>query len=86
MARTVEEVRSDALALDVEDRVRLADELYDSVGEPPEFTPEYQAEIERRVAEIDAGTAELVSVEDALASARAAVAAVADAHATTSRR
>jgi putative addiction module component (TIGR02574 family) len=86
MARTVEEVRNDALALSYEDRATLAEELYASIGEPLELTPEYQAELERRVAEIDAGTAELVSVEDALASAHAAVAAVADAHATSSRR
>jgi putative addiction module component (TIGR02574 family) len=86
MARTVEEVLADALALSYEERASLAEELYASIGEPLEITPDYQAELARRVAEIDAGTAELFSVEDALASARAAVADVANAHATSSRR
>jgi hypothetical protein len=35
-----------------------------------EFDPAYLAEIQRRVAEIDAGTAELVAADEAIARAR----------------
>jgi hypothetical protein len=35
-----------------------------------EFDPAYAAEIQRRVAEVDAGTAELVDADEAIARAR----------------
>jgi putative addiction module component (TIGR02574 family) len=78
MARTADELYEEAMALPAVERERLIEMLYDL--EFP-MTPD-RAEIERRIAEIDAGTAELVSVEDALASARAAL----DARTTSSRR
>jgi putative addiction module component (TIGR02574 family) len=78
MARTADELYEEVMALPAEERERLIEMLYDL-----EFpvTPD-RAEIQRRIAEIDAGTAELVSVEDALASARAAL----DARTTSLRR
>jgi len=75
MSRTFEEVRDQAMALSPEERGHLAEELLDSVrsDEDVEWDDEYTAEIQRRVAEIDAGTAKLISADEAIASARQAV-------------
>jgi putative addiction module component (TIGR02574 family) len=72
MSRTFEEVRNEALALSPEDRGHLADELLDSLPseERIEWDDEYSAEIQRRVAEIDAGTAETVDSDEAVANVR----------------
>jgi len=75
MSRTFEEVRNEALALTPEERGHLAEELLDSVESENgiEWDDDYAAEIQRRVAEIRAGTAKLVSAEEAIAAARRAV-------------
>jgi len=75
MSRTFEEVRDQAMALSPEERGHLAEELLDSVrsDEDAEWDDEYSAEIQRRVAEIEAGTAKLISADEAIASARQAV-------------
>jgi len=55
------QVRSDALALTEEERARLADELYDSIGEadgtPEEIEAAWGEEIARRLKKLDDGTA-----------------------------
>ncbi|HEV7570280.1 MAG TPA: addiction module protein [Thermoanaerobaculia bacterium] len=62
------------MALTPEEREHLAEELLDSVeDEGIEWDEEYAAEIQRRVAEIDAGTAELVDSDEAIAAARRAI-------------
>jgi len=48
-----------ALKLSMEERLRLIDALQETVGET-EPLAEWQGEIERRVAEYEAGTAELI--------------------------
>jgi len=48
---------SAASQLSVADRLRLIDELTETL--PEELSPEWQAEIERRSREIDDGTAQL---------------------------
>jgi putative addiction module component (TIGR02574 family) len=75
MSRTFEEVRGEAMALTPEERGHLAEELLDSVesDEGIEWDDEYGAEIQRRVAEVRAGTAKVVSADDAIAAAREAV-------------
>ncbi|MBV8544881.1 MAG: addiction module protein [Acidobacteria bacterium] len=75
MSRTFEDVRNEAMALTPQEREHLADELLDSIEfeEGIEWDDEYAAEIQRRVAEIDAGTAELVDSDEAIAAARQAV-------------
>jgi putative addiction module component (TIGR02574 family) len=75
MSRTFEEVRNEALALTPEERGHLAEELLDSVDSEDslEWDDDYAAEIQRRVAEIRAGTAKMVSADDAIAAARQAV-------------
>lgn len=72
MSRTFEEVRNEALALSPEERGHLAEELLDSVAsdERIQWNDEYSAEIQRRVAEIDAGTAETVDSDEAVANVR----------------
>jgi len=62
------------MALSPEERGHLADELLDSVeSDGIQWDEEYEAEIERRVAEVRAGTAKLIPAEEAIASARRAV-------------
>jgi len=75
MSRTYEEVRNQALALTPEERGHLGEELLDSVesDEGIEWDDEYAAEIQRRVAEVRAGTAKMVSADEAIAEARRAV-------------
>ena len=75
MSRTFEEVRNEALALTPEERGTLAEELLDSVESEDgiEWNDDYTAEIQRRVAEIRAGTAKMISADEAIAAARRAV-------------
>ena len=75
MSRTFEEVREEAMALTPEQRGSLAEELLDSVesDEGVEWDEEYAAEIQRRVAEVRAGTAKTVPADEAIAAAREAV-------------
>jgi len=63
------------MALSPEERGHLGEELLDSVesGETIEWDDDYAAEIQRRVAEVRAGTAQMVSAEEAIAAAREAV-------------
>lgn len=65
MARTADELYAEALALSDEERVRLLLMLEDSCDDF-ELTPEYRAELERRIGEIQAGTAELVDADEAI--------------------
>ena len=73
------------MALTPEERGHLAEELLDSVesDEVIEWDDEYAAEIQRRVAEIDAGTADTVDSDEAVANVRRLLN---DARQTSSRR
>jgi putative addiction module component (TIGR02574 family) len=68
MNDSVSDVFDAALALSEEDRGRLADRLVQSLDSDvdPEAADEWAAEIERRLARIDAGQATTVSMDDAL--------------------
>jgi len=61
MIKTAESVLADALRLDPESRAGVAAELLASLDGPadPDAEAAWAAEIERRVAAIDAGTAQL---------------------------
>jgi putative addiction module component (TIGR02574 family) len=85
MSRTFEEVRNEALALTLEERGHLAEELLDSVesDEGTEWDEEYGAEIQRRVADIDAGTADVIDSDESIANAQRLLN---DARQTSSRR
>ena len=72
MTTLVEELSARAKSLPPEDRARLAEELLESLEESPasEVEAAWDQEIERRVAEIEAGTAKLTPAQDVHAEAR----------------
>lgn len=71
MPTVVEELSARAKSLPVEDRARLAEELLDSLHDGADADAEaaWDREIERRVAEIEAGTVKLVPAEEVHAQA-----------------
>lgn len=72
MSTLVEELSVRAKTLPAEDRVRLVEELLDSLQGEPDAEAEgaWDREIERRVAEIESGAAKLVPAEEVHAEAR----------------
>jgi len=76
MARPLEELRDEAMQLSVEERSWLAHDLFDSLrsDEERQIAAEWVEVAESRIDEIEAGTATLVSADEAIAHARAAVA------------
>ena len=72
MLTLVEELSARAKTLSAEDRARLAEELLESLDQEPESEVEaaWDREIERRVAEVESGTAKLISAEEVHAEAR----------------
>lgn len=72
MAASVSKIEADALQLPAEERVSLADHLLASVSGEPDVEAAWAEEVERRLAEVEAG-APLVSLEDAIARARRAI-------------
>jgi putative addiction module component (TIGR02574 family) len=73
MSRTYEEVRDEAMALTPEERGSLAEDLWDSNRTPDELEVDraWTIEVERRVAEIDAGIGTLIPGEDVIRELRA---------------
>ena len=72
MGAALKEIEEQALRLPLKERGELAHRLIVSLDGEPEDTPEaiaqaWDEEIARRVAEIDAGTAKLVSHEEVVA-------------------
>ncbi|MBS0448269.1 MAG: addiction module protein [Proteobacteria bacterium] len=72
MPTLVEELSARARTLPPEDRARLAEELLESLEQDPstEVEAAWDREIQRRVAEVEAGTAALIPAEDVHAEAR----------------
>lgn len=71
MSDLVDELSRKAQALPPEDRVRLAEELLATIQEPDlEVEAAWGAEIKRRIAEIDNGTAKLIPAEEVFAEVR----------------
>lgn len=72
MPSLIEELSARAKTLPPEDRARLAEELLESLEQDPDSEIEvaWDREIERRVAEVEAGTATLIPAEDVHAEAR----------------
>jgi putative addiction module component (TIGR02574 family) len=68
MSRTLEEVREEAMALTIEERSRLAEELWDSARTPEEreIDAAWEVEVDRRVAEVEAGTAVLIPGDEVI--------------------
>ena len=72
MADLVAELSERAKVLSPEDRARLAEELLASLEESPsaEVDAAWDAEIQRRIAEVEAGAARLVPAEEVFARVR----------------
>lgn len=71
MTDLVDELSRKARALPPEDRVRLAEEILATVQEvDAEVEQAWDAEIRRRIAEIDSGTAKLIPAEEVFAEVR----------------
>ncbi len=71
MSDLVDELSRKARALPPEDRVRLAEELLATIQEAdPDVEAAWDAEIKRRIAEINSGTAKLIPAEEVFAEVR----------------
>lgn len=71
MSTLVEELSLKARALSAEERVQLAEELLATVQAPDaEIDAAWDEEIQRRLAEIDNGTAKLIPAEEVFAELR----------------
>ena len=73
MSTQVEVLEAEAMKLTAEERARLADRLIASLSEDAEIEEAWAAEVERRIAEIEAGRASVVPAADAIARARDAL-------------
>jgi len=73
MSSHFEILEAEALKLTTEERARLADRLLASLSEDEEIEEAWAAEVERRIAEIEAGRAELVPSAEAIAHAHNAL-------------
>lgn len=66
MSMTTEQIKAEAMKLSPEERADLADWLWISAAPREEVKAAWDAEIARRIAEIDAGTVELIPSEEVL--------------------
>ena len=73
MATQLETLEAQAMDLSPEERVKLADRLIASVFRDNDIEEAWASEVERRVAEIEAGRVQMVPAADAIARARAAI-------------
>ena len=64
MARSIDDILSEAMQLPPEDRARVARELLASLWPEPADDQAWEAEIRRREREIDAGAVDLIPAED----------------------
>jgi putative addiction module component (TIGR02574 family) len=71
MSLTYNELVSAAMKLPPRERADLADRLWVSVDAPEAVAAAWDAEITRRIAQVDAGKVELVPVEQVIAELRA---------------
>ena len=73
MSTTLESVEAAALELTAEERAALIERLIDTVIPAPPLHPAWEAEIARRIAELDAGTVECIPAEKVFAEVRALI-------------
>ena len=73
MSSQLEAVQAQALMLPAEERALLADRLIASLFKSDDVEKAWAAEVERRIAEIEGGRAQLIPAADAIARARAAI-------------
>jgi putative addiction module component (TIGR02574 family) len=73
MGASLETVEAAALQLSVEERAALIERLIDTVLPPPPLHPAWEAEIARRIEEMDAGLVEAIPAEQVFADMRAMI-------------
>jgi putative addiction module component (TIGR02574 family) len=73
MSTQLEIVEAQALRLTAEERAQLADRLISSLFEDHDIENAWADEVERRIEEIESGSAKLVPAAEAIARARAAI-------------
>lgn len=73
MTRSLEAVEAAAMQLSPEERSELIERLIDTVLPAPPLHPAWEAEIARRVAEMDAGLVEGIPAEQVFAKMRAMI-------------
>ena len=73
MSNQVDVLEAEAMKLTPEERARLADRLIASLSDNAQIEEAWAAEVERRIAEIEAGRAPLVPAAEAIARARDAL-------------
>lgn len=74
MSPTLSSLEAQALTLSPQDRAALADHLLASLDAEHEVEDAWAEEVARRLAQIDAGNASLLPLEQVLARARQAIA------------
>lgn len=73
MQTQFETLEAEALKLTVAERAKLAEYLIASLDEDSEIEEAWAGETERRIAEIEAGAAQLIPAAEAIANARTAL-------------
>ncbi len=73
MGNKLEVLEAEALKLTTGERAAFAQLLLASLDEDAEVEEAWAAEVERRIAEVENGTAQLIPIADALAQVRAAL-------------
>lgn len=73
MSSQVEVLEAEAMKLTAEERARLADRLIASLSEDAQIEEAWAMEVERRIAEIEAGRAPVIPAAKAIARARDAL-------------
>lgn len=71
MPFTYEQITAEAMRLTPRQRADLAEKLWVSVDSPEDVAAAWDAEIERRIAQIDAGDVETIPAEQVIAELRA---------------
>jgi putative addiction module component (TIGR02574 family) len=71
MPLTYQQIVAEAMKLPPQERADLADRLWISVDVPEAVAAAWDAEIERRIAQVDAGEVETIPFEQVLAELRA---------------
>jgi len=73
MSHALEAVTAQALKLSAAERAELIERLADSVLPPSPLHPQWEAEIARRLAELDAGLVASIPAEQVMADVRAMI-------------
>lgn len=73
MSPTLDAVLAEALKLTPQERAELAETLADSVLPAPSLHPDWEAEIARRLVDMDAGRTRFIAADEALAALAARI-------------